>query len=99
MKKLLVKFDFGLYYAFGQTLEILTEEEYKKVLDFSDSKKEIYLGEIEGKHSEVYGPLDRKDISIISENNEDIEVFERLFPRGFGAFDMVEAIQEALDEG
>ena len=30
--------------------------------------REIYLGEYEGKHSEVYGTVDKKDITLVSDN-------------------------------
>ncbi len=96
-KRYLVKFDFGLYYAFGEAVEILTETEMKKVRDFCSAKTRVYLGEIEGKHSEVYGPLSYDDWRIISEDQREIEVFEKLLGVNFGAFCMTELIDEALD--
>lgn len=35
--------------------------------------KEIYFGEVLGKHSEIYGTLEDNDISIVSEDQEKIE--------------------------
>ena len=98
MKKYLVKFDFGLYNAFGKSLEVLTEEEFQKIKDFSASGKEVYLGEIEGKHSEIYGPLDTGDFEVLTQDPEKIKVFETLLNGHFGAFCMLERVEEALNE-
>ena len=97
-KLYLVKFDFGLYYAFGESIEILTEEELQKVKDFIAECKEVYLGEIEGKHSDVYGPLETTDFEIISEDQEKIKAFQELIGDNFGAFCMTSAINESLEE-
>lgn len=40
-----------------------TEEEVKNAIG-----KEIYLGEVEGKHSEVYGTLEQDEITLESDN-------------------------------
>lgn len=32
--------------------------------------KQVYFGEILGKHSEVYGPLEKGDITIVTEDQE-----------------------------
>ena len=97
-KRYLVEFDFGLWYAFGCSLEILSEEDLKNVEEFVASGKEIYLGEIEGKHSEVYGPLEKKDYRIVTTDSKEIEVFEKLFGECYGAFCVLEAIGEAQNK-
>lgn len=38
--------------------------------------KDVYFGEILGKHSEVYGTLDEEDLKVISEDEEKIEWLE-----------------------
>lgn len=38
--------------------------------------KKVYFGEILGKHSEVYGTLDRDDIKEITNNQEFVKMFE-----------------------
>jgi len=95
--KYLVHFDFGLRDAYGEAYEVLSEEELQLVKDFTASGKEVYLGEISGKHSEVYGPLASSDWSIITSVQEDIEVFERLVGSNIGAYTMTHSIQEALE--
>lgn len=39
-----------------------------------DSKIEVYFGEVLGKHSEVYGNIEEKEIIFISDNPEVIKV-------------------------
>jgi len=94
--KYLVHFDFDLRNAYGEAYEVLTEDELKMVKDFSGSGEDVYLGEIEGKHSEVYGTLEFNDWKIISENQDDIEAFGRLFGNNIGAFTMTNKIRESL---
>ena len=44
--------------------------------------KDVYFGEILGKHSEVYGTLDEGDIEILSDDPKVIEVLLGVFPDG-----------------
>ncbi len=46
--------------------------------------KEIYLGEALGKHSEVFGPLEDKDVTLLTEDQAFIAQFETFLPRGSG---------------
>lgn len=45
--------------------------------------KEVYFGEILGKHSEIYGTLDREDITIKSDDQEFIDKFEEIMGVGW----------------
>lgn len=38
--------------------------------------KQVYFGEILGKHSEIYGTLDSDDLTVLSEDQEKIEWLE-----------------------
>ena len=38
--------------------------------------KVIYLGEVLGKHSEIYGPLDEGDVTLITDDASVVSVFE-----------------------
>ncbi len=62
MKKLW-KFQWDSIYAFIGGLFTATDDEIENLIG-----KEIYLGEYEGKHSEVYGTIDKKDITFVSDN-------------------------------
>lgn len=35
--------------------------------------REVYFGEILGKHSDIYGTLNKEDLSLLSEDQEKIE--------------------------
>lgn len=62
MKKLW-KFSWPMPYCWCVGLFRATEEEVKNAIG-----KTIYLGEIEGKHSEVYGEIEEGDITLVSGN-------------------------------
>jgi len=53
-----------------QGMFVTTEEALEKAYG-----KKVYFGEILGKHSEVYGTLDRKDITIKSSDQDFIAKF------------------------
>lgn len=44
----------------------------------------VNLGEVLGKHSDIYGELEDADLKMVSKDENDIEVFQRLFPDGMG---------------
>ena len=46
--------------------------------------KEIVFGEVLGKHSEIYGPLEDKDLSVLHCSEEFVTEFKKHFPNGFG---------------
>lgn len=67
MKKLW-KFQWKTNYAFIGGLFRATDEEIENLIG-----REINLGEYEGKHSEVCGIVDKKDITFVSDNPVVIE--------------------------
>lgn len=62
MKKLW-KFEWDSDYAFIGGLFVATDEEVQSLIG-----KEIYIGEYEGKHSEVYGTVEEDEITLVSDN-------------------------------
>jgi hypothetical protein len=44
--------------------------------------KEIYFGEVLGKHSEVSGTLDKDDLTVQTDDQEFIKKFEKLIGTG-----------------
>ena len=58
----LVRFDFGLRDAFGEEVRLLTESDFEKLNNKIGSY--IYLGEIEGKHSEVSGDFEKGFVAL-----------------------------------
>ncbi len=46
--------------------------------------KRVYLGEANGKYSEVFGDLDKEDLTILTDDQSFIERFQQYLPRGSG---------------
>lgn len=46
--------------------------------------KNVYLGEILGKHSDIFGTLDKEDIEEISQDQDFINKFESIIGKSFG---------------
>ncbi len=62
MKKLW-KFEWDSDYAFIGGLFTATDEEVRGLIG-----QELFLGECEGKHSEVYGIIEESEITLVSDN-------------------------------
>lgn len=47
--------------------------------------KQVYFGEILGKHSEIYGTLNKEDLTVLTEDQDFIEKAEEcgLLPSGY----------------
>ena len=74
MKKAIYKF----YFDCGRqgSLEgvfISTQEKVDALIGCGD---EVYFGEVLGKHSEVYGPVEVGDITLMSDNKETVNTVE-----------------------
>ena len=69
MKKLLVHFQWYVHrMGTVESLFICTQEEIDNAIG-----KELYFGEILGKHSEIYGTLDKEDITVKSDDQDFID--------------------------
>lgn len=72
----------------GGTLYGLFIAKVQDMKNLVKSKKEVYFGEVAGKHSEVYGSVDKTDFTLVSIKEEDVEVVERLnLETGYNPFD------------
>lgn len=60
--------------------------------------KRVYFGEILGKHSEVYGVLQAKDITIESDDQEFIDKLVSLLGEHISGYNPLDNIQEGQDE-
>jgi len=40
--------------------------------------KQLYFGEVLGKHSEIYGPLEAKDITVVTDDQQFLERAQEL---------------------
>lgn len=75
-----------------QGLFVTTEEELEKAYG-----KRVYFGEILGKHSEVYGTLDRNDITVKSEDQEFIAQLVTLLGEHISGYNPLDKIEEGQD--
>lgn len=63
----------------------IAPKEYVKIL--IEERIEVYFGEVLGKHSEVYGPIEETDITFVSDSPEAIKIIEELdLETGFNPF-------------
>lgn len=86
MKKALYKFQLDCG-RMGELegLFISTQEKVDKLVE---SRIEVYFGEVLGKHSEVYGSIDKDEIIFVSDNEEVIKVIEdNKLTMGYNPFD------------
>lgn len=44
----------------------------------------VDFGEVLGKHSQVYGTLDREDLTVVADDPHDVELVEKIIGKGFG---------------
>lgn len=88
--KILVRFSWDANYGMVEGLLVTTHDTLEKLYD-----KEIYFGEILGKHSEVYGKLIEDDFEVISEDQHFIEAFEQNVGDSFG-YNPLEYIEESV---
>lgn len=67
---------FKLNYDCGRMGELtgLFVAEKEQIKWLIESKLEVYFGEVLGKHSEIYGPLDEGDISIVTDEKSAIDL-------------------------
>lgn len=79
-----------------QGLFIAEESEVQKILG-----KEVYFGEVLGKHSEIYGTVDIDDIKEVSSDTEKVEWLENLLGStvsGYNPLDYFEPDEDEEDE-
>lgn len=67
-----------------------------------ESKTEVYWGEVLGKHSEVYGAVEKDEIEFLTDNEEAIKVIEDYgLETGYNPFDYEtvegESVQEIIE--
>ena len=76
-------------------LFIAEESEVQEIIE-----KEVYFGEVLGRHSEVYGKIRESDITLVSDDQEKVAWLENLLGNsvsGYNPFDYYEPEQEEDD--
>ena len=80
-----------------ESLFVATTEEVQAAMD-----KEVYFGEILGKHSEVHGVLSAEDLTVVTDDQEFIAKFEQILGDGFSTghnpLDYIDYTKEEEDE-
>lgn len=90
------KYD-GMYYSHGiDSIRLVTQEEWDKLQRILP-KTRINLGEIEGKHSEVFVDIKVQDFQVVSVNPERLEAIRDVFGVQVG-FDIVSILFELYPE-
>lgn len=67
-------------------------EEKEKVEELIESGREVWFGEVLGKHSEIFGPIESpEDITFITDDQKVIDIFEQYdLCTGYNPFDYLE---------
>lgn len=60
--------------------------------------KEVYLGEVLGKHSDIYGPLNPKDVTILTEDQDFIHKVEEIIGLTLSGFNPLEYLKDEEDD-
>ncbi|MDV4026187.1 hypothetical protein CMT52_17795 [Elizabethkingia anophelis] len=64
---------------------IATKKQVEKLIE---SGVEVYFGEVLGKHSEIYGPVEENEIQMITDESNVVEVIEKYgLENGYNPFD------------
>lgn len=73
----------------GSLYGIFTAE-VSKMNGLIQSGAEVYFGEVLGKHSDVSGPIEESDITLISRDSKVVALFEKhQMATGFNPFDYI----------
>ena len=73
-----------------QGLFIAEQSEVDKILG-----KEVYFGEVLGKHSEIYGEVDDENIEVVSEDQEKVEWLENLLGSTVSGYNPLDYYEES----
>lgn len=88
---------YKLHYDCGRMGELtgLFIAEKEAVDKLIESGEEVYFGEVLGKHSDISGPIEKKDITLISTEENVIKLIEEHdLENGFNPFDYIDEEDE-----
>lgn len=94
----LIKFELSLRGTDLCLAAIVDEEEWKLLENKMKSNYTVYLGEVAGKHSAVNVELEENDFKILSEDPNEIAVFQKLFGNEFGNISISYFIEDEGEE-
>jgi hypothetical protein len=89
---------FSFYWDCGRVgslegLFIATQDEVDRAIG-----KQVYFGEVLGKHSEIYGSIDPEDITVVSEDQEKIQWLRGIFGDCVSGYNPLEYISDSEEE-
>lgn len=77
------------------TLHGLFVAEIEKVNALIASEKDVHFGEVLGKHSEITGPIEKGEATLLTDDPEKIAIVESIgCCFGFDPFDYIETEEE-----
>jgi hypothetical protein len=74
-------------------LFVATEKEIEELVG-----KEIYFGEILGKHSEIYGTIEKGEITKVDLDSETVEKVVKVLGNTWGGYNPFDYLEENDDE-
>jgi hypothetical protein len=96
MTEVLVSFKYNTYYGNVDSIYIMDIEDWNKIKFLQDNDESIYLGEVAGKHSEVYASAD--SFVLVSDKTREVNSFRKLFGKTFGSYRPFDYAMELYDE-
>lgn len=89
-EKYLWKFGWGLSYGDVEGLFVATEEEVVDLIG-----KEVYFGEINGKHSEIYGEIEEGEIEKVGLDPETVAKVSAVLGDTWSGYNPLHYVEEA----
>ncbi len=82
------------------SLEGIFTADQEAMRELIKSGKEIYFGEVLGKHSEICGPIEEQDIEVVTDDQNVVAMFElHDFASGYNPFDYInDDDEDEIDE-
>jgi hypothetical protein len=72
-------------------LEGIFIAEKADVKELIESGREVYFGEVLGKHSEICGPIAGNELTLITDDKEAVGIFRKYnFNSGYNPFDYID---------
>jgi hypothetical protein len=83
---------FKMNYSAGRmgSLKGIFVVDKERMRELIDGGEDVYFGEVLGKHSEIYGPVEEGDITLVSEDPVVVEWFKSLnMETGYNPFNYI----------
>lgn len=95
MKEVLVSFKYNGSYGSVHGIYIMDLKDWKKIKHLQYLHEELYLGDVEGKYSDVYTTFDK--FTLITDNDGEIQLFRSLFGETFGSYEPIDQAMELYE--